>query len=107
MKRRFQAELFVFRKGQNIVFRRVRMRSFRSVESALRQCEAWLAKHTVTTTRANYHRDVRRARAHCRVADLKMDREGKILAKMAYNGLGRLDVRVNIVPSVGELGWTP
>jgi hypothetical protein len=65
-----------------------------TVRAAELCAEALLAPHRVHTTRDCYHRDVGRA-AYVTVTD----RDG-IIRHMA-------DAPVTIVPSVGELGYTP
>jgi hypothetical protein len=56
-----------------------------------------LRSHTVVTTNGCYHRDTRHA------AFVLVSEPGKPLTKPVAS----YDAPVDIVPSVGELGWTP
>ena len=101
-KGRYQAEIETVSAG---VVSTVVCRRFKTAERARRFVERTLAGHAVVATRYTYHRDFANA-ATGRVADLKLDPSGRILASAAYASGSDWDVApVDIVPSVGELGY--
>lgn len=80
-------------------------RRFRTCEAAVRQVERWLAKHSIVTTNACYWQDLNRHLWDGRVCDLGKDKSGRVLARDAYLDRDRLSAPVEVVPSVGELGY--
>ena len=87
----------------------VHIGSYRNVESALRRAESVLAKHPTTETRWSKERFP----YHCSLYDAKggtMPNGRGILVRRVYQDDSqneRLWAPVCIVPSVGELGYTP
>lgn len=104
MQRRYQAVLYKPELGPyGRQWTPVQFRAFRSIESARRQCQRWLDRHEIVTSHGCFRRDLGRAWA-ASVFDLKRrDRAGR----PALVDVGELCPPICIVPSVGELGYTP
>ena len=87
-------------------WRPVEIGAFRTIESALRRSARVLAKHVHEVTRHRCSSD--RWSYTCSLYDAKAPtRDGRgVMVRRAADDR-RLEAPERIVPSVGELGWTP
>jgi hypothetical protein len=89
--------------------------NFATIERALRRSEEVLAKHPSVETRARAERwpyfcslyDRKAARGYRAGRGDGRKRGAEVLVRLTDTDNARLEAQRTIVPSVGELGWTP